>query len=256
MAEEILHIENLHKAFGKLEVLKGIDFSVNKGEVIVIVGRSGSGKSTLLRCTNLIEVPDSGCLRFRHQAFEREFHFGDGKHRVSGAELQELRTHIGMVFQHFNLWPHLTALENVTLALKKVVGMSANEANERGMRQLEKVGLADKGSAHPGTLSGGMQQRVAIARALALDPAIMLFDEVTSALDPELVAGILEEMRRLAEEGMTMLVVTHEMGFAQEVGDRVVFMDGGVIVEQGPARQMVNDPQNPKTREFLKVILH
>ena len=256
MAEEILHIENLHKAFGKLEVLKGFDFSVRKGEVVVIVGRSGSGKSTLLRCINLIEVPQVGRLQFRDKGFEREFEFGDGKRRVSATELQELRTHIGMVFQHFNLWPHLTALENVTLALRKVVGMSNKEASERGLRQLEAVGLADKANMHPGTLSGGMQQRVAIARALALDPAIMLFDEVTSALDPELVAGILEEMRRLADEGMTMLVVTHEMGFAQEVGDRVVFMDEGVIVEDGPARQVISDPQNPMTREFLRVILH
>jgi ABC-type polar amino acid transport system ATPase subunit len=256
MAEEILHIDNLHKAFGKLEVLKGIDFSVRKGEVVVIVGRSGSGKSTLLRCTNLIETPDAGSLRFRAKGFEKEFHFGEGNRRVSGTELQELRTHIGMVFQHFNLWPHLTALENVTLALKKVVGMSAKEADERGMKQLKKVGLAEKAHDHPGTLSGGQQQRVAIARALALDPAIMLFDEVTSALDPELVAGILEEMKQLAEEGMTMLVVTHEMGFAKEVGHRVVFMDQGVIVEEGPARQVIDHPQHPMTQDFFRVIIH
>ena len=256
MAEEILHIENLHKAFGKLEVLKGIDFSVKKGEVVVIVGRSGSGKSTLLRCTNLIEVPEMGSLLFQDRKYQKEFHFGEGHSKVTSNELQELRTHIGMVFQQFNLWPHLTALENVTLALKRVVGMSVDEANERGLKQLDKVGLGDKGDQHPGTLSGGMQQRVAIARALALDPAIMLFDEVTSALDPELVAGILEEMRLLADEGMTMLVVTHEMGFAQEVGDRVVFMDEGVIVEEGPARDIINNPQHPETRDFLRVILH
>ena len=256
MAEEILHIEELHKSFGKLEVLKGIDFRVEKGEVVVIIGRSGSGKSTLLRCINLIEMPDRGCLRYRDREFIKEFDFNQRKQRVSAAELQELRTHIGMVFQHFNLWPHLTALGNVTLALKKVVGMSPQEADKRGMQQLEKVGLAEKANEHPGTLSGGQQQRVAIARALALDPAIMLFDEVTSALDPELVAGILEEMKQLAEEGMTMLVVTHEMGFAREVGDRVVFMDRGVVVEQGPAREMTANPQHPETQEFLRVIVH
>ena len=256
MAEEILHIENLHKAFGKLEVLKGIDFAINRGEVVVILGRSGSGKSTLLRCVNLIEVPDRGCLHFRAQGYDKELHFDGRKHRLNADELQELRTHIGMVFQHFNLWPHLTALENVTIALKKVVGLSPKEAEERGMRQMEKVGLSDKAHAYPGTLSGGQQQRVAIARALALDPAIMLFDEVTSALDPELVAGVLEEMRQLAEEGMTMLVVTHEMGFAQEVGDRVVFMNQGVIVEEGPARQLIRNPEHPETKEFLRAILH
>jgi polar amino acid transport system ATP-binding protein len=256
MTSEILHIENLHKAFGKLQVLKGIDFAVKTGEVVVIVGRSGSGKSTLLRCINLLEVPQQGSLRFRARNFEREFHFDDHHKKVAASDLQDLRTHIGMVFQHFNLWPHLTALENVTLALKKVIGMSSEEADERGMRQLEKVGLVEKAHEHPGTLSGGQQQRVAIARALALDPAIMLFDEVTSALDPELVAGILEEMRSLAEEGMTMLVVTHEMGFAQEVGDRVVFMDEGVIIEEGPAREIINSPQHPMTREFLQVIVH
>ncbi|MFC2046045.1 amino acid ABC transporter ATP-binding protein [Chloroflexota bacterium] len=256
MTKEILHIHDLHKAFGKLQVLKGIDHAVRKGEVVVIVGRSGSGKSTLLRCTNLLEIPDQGCLHFQAQNFEKEFRFENRKHRISASDLQDLRTHIGMVFQHFNLWPHLTALENVTLALKKAVGMSSKEADERGMRQLEKVGLAEKAQEHPGTLSGGQQQRVAIARALALDPAIMLFDEVTSALDPELVAGILEEMRRLAEEGMTMLVVTHEMGFAQEVGDRVVFMDDGVIIEEGPAREVISRPQHPITQDFLRVILH
>jgi ABC-type polar amino acid transport system ATPase subunit len=161
-----------------------------------------------------------------------------------------------MVFQHFNLWPHLTALENVTLALKKVFEMSSKEANTRGMQQLEKVGLVDQAHQYPGTLSGGQQQRVAIARALALDPAIMLFDEVTSALDPELVAGILADMQRLAEEGMTMLVVTHEMGFAREVGDRIVFMDQGVVVEEGQPEQVISNPQHPETQAFLKVIIH
>ena len=252
MAEEILHIDNLHKAFGKLEVLKGIDFVVERGEVVVIVGRSGSGKSTLLRCINLVEIPDHGRMRFR----DKEFNFDDRKQRPSAAEMQELRTHIGMVFQHFDLWPHLTTLENVTLALKKVVGMSPKEADERGVQQLEKIGLAEKINERPGTLSGGQQQRVAIARALALDPAIMLFDEVTSALDPELVAGILEEMKRLAEEGMTMLVVTHEMGFAREVGDRVVFMDGGVVIEEGPTDRVITNPQHPETQEFLRIIIH
>lgn len=252
MREEILRIVDIHKSFGDLEVLKGINLSVAKGEVVVLIGRSGSGKSTLLRCINLIELPDRGKLEFRHKTFD----FNHERGRLKASDLRELRTHIGMVFQHFNLWPHLTALQNVTLALKKVLKMPPKEADERGMQQLEKVGLAEKAHAYPSTLSGGQQQRVAIARALALDPAIMLFDEVTSALDPELVAGILEEMRRLADEGMTMLVVTHEMGFAREVGDRVVFMDKGVIVEEGPSREVILNPQHPETQAFLKSIIH
>jgi polar amino acid transport system ATP-binding protein len=255
MAEKVLHIEDLHKSFGDFKVLKGINFSVEKGEVVVIVGRSGSGKSTLLRCVNLLEDPDMGILRFRDERYKGTFHFGDRSRKIDNRELQRLRTHIGMIFQHFNLWPHFTTLENVTFGLKKSLSMSSQEADERAMEALKKVGLAEKANQYPARLSGGQQQRVAIARALALDPAIMLFDEVTSALDPELVAGILREMQRLAEDGMTMLVVTHEMGFAKEVGDRVVFMDRGVIVEEGPAREIITNPRHSETQAFLSTIL-
>jgi ABC-type polar amino acid transport system ATPase subunit len=257
MPEEILRIEGLSKSFGDLEVLRDISLGVEKGEVVVIIGRSGSGKSTFLRCTNLIETPDGGYMRFHDpdKDLHFEFDFANRK-KVSSSEMRKLRTHIGMVFQHFNLWPHRTALDNVTLALEKVLKMSSKQAKERGMQQLEKVGLAQKADSYPSTLSGGQQQRVAIARALALDPALMLFDEVTSALDPELIGGILAEMERLASEGMTMLVVTHEMGFARHAGDRVIFMDKGVIVEQGPPQQVVSNPQHPETQEFLSSILH
>jgi len=251
MSEEILQLEGLCKAFGDLQVLECVDLSLTKGEVVVLVGRSGAGKSTLIRCVNLVEMPDSGFMRFQ----DKEFEFGHGK-KLNSRDVRELRTHIGMVFQHFNLWPHLTALGNVTLALEKVHKMPANEAQEKAIKALEREGLSDKINAYPSTLSGGQKQRVAIARALATDPALMLFDEVTSALDPELVAGILEEMKRLARTGMTMIVVTHEMGFAREVGDRLIFMDGGDIVEEGPAREMIDNPQHPETRKFLGTILH
>lgn len=251
MAEEILRLEKVCKRFGDLEVLNCIDLSLNRGEVVVLVGRSGAGKSTLIRCVNLIEMPDAGHMRFNDMDFE----FGEGK-KLNKKDLQKLRTEIGMVFQHFNLWPHLTALGNVTLALEKVLKMSPQEAEERAVRQLETVGLADKIHAYPATLSGGQKQRVAIARALATDPDLMLFDEVTSALDPELVAGILEEMKKLAKAGMTMMVVTHEMGFAKEVGSRVIFMDQCAIVEDGPPEQVIENPQHPETRRFLGTILH
>jgi polar amino acid transport system ATP-binding protein len=252
MAEEILRINNLHKSFGALEVLKGVDITVERGEVVVILGRSGSGKSTLLRCVNLIEIPERGFMHFRDQnkGFDYELNFD--RLKIKAATLQKLRTDIGMVFQQFNLWPHMTALENVTLGLEKALNLSPKEAREQAELQLEKVGLGDKIKNYPSTLSGGQQQRVALARALALEPALMLFDEVTSALDPELVAGILEEMRRLANEGMTMMVVTHEIGFARKVGDRVIFMDEGVIAEEGPPQQVINDPQHPETRAFLR----
>jgi len=250
MPEEILHVDNLSKSFGDLEVLKSIDMSVKKGEVVVFVGRSGSGKSTFLRCINLIEIPTGGKIRFEDKTLDFNLR------KPPSAEMREFRHHIGMVFQHFNLWPHLTALGNVVIALEKVFAMPKKQAKKRAMLQLEKIGLAEKANNHPSTLSGGQQQRVAIARALALDPKLMLFDEVTSALDPELVAGVLEEMQRLAEDGMTMIVVTHEMGFAREVGDRVIFMDEGVIVEEGPAKEVISNPQNPETKEFLKTIFH
>lgn len=250
MPDEILHVENLHKSFGDLEVLKGIDMSIKKGEVVVFVGRSGSGKSTFLRCVNLLEIPNGGQLIFE----EKKLNFDMGKPPAS--ERRDFRKHIGMVFQHFNLWPHLSTLSNVAIALERVFGMPKNDAKERAMVQLEKIGLAEKANNYPSTLSGGQQQRVAIARALALDPKLMLFDEVTSALDPELVAGVLAEMQRLAEDGMTMIVVTHEMGFAREVGSKVVFMDEGVIVEEGPAKNVIMNPEHPETKEFLKSIFH
>jgi len=252
MTEEILRLNDLHKSFGSIEVLKGIDMVVQGGEVVVILGRSGSGKSTLLRCVNLIEVPERGYMHFRDSAKGFDYELNFDQLSISPAKLQKLRTDIGMVFQQFNLWPHKTVLENVTLGLQRSLGMPTSEANERGIHQLNNVGLADKIHVYPSTLSGGQQQRVALARALALEPALMLFDEVTSALDPELVAGILEEMRRLANEGMTMMVVTHEIGFARKVGDRVIFMDEGVIAEQGPPSQVINNPQHPETQAFLR----
>jgi polar amino acid transport system ATP-binding protein len=251
VAEAILRLEGLCKSFGDLEVLDCIDLSLTKGEVVVLVGRSGAGKSTLIRCVNLIEMPNAGTMHFQDMTFE----FGHGK-KLNRQDSQRLRTRVSMVFQHFNLWPHLTAKGNVTLALEKVFKLSSKEAEERAVQQLERVGLSDKIDAYPGTLSGGQKQRVAIARALAADPVLMLFDEVTSALDPELVTGILEEMKKLAEEGMTMIVVSHEMGFAREVGDRIVFMDQCSIVEQGPPEQVIGDPQHDETKRFLGTILH
>jgi len=251
MGEEILRLVQICKSFGDLQVISCIDLSVNKGEVVVLIGRSGAGKSTLLRCVNLMEMPDAGAIHFQDMKFE----FGHGK-KLNHKAVQKLRTRVGMVFQHFNLWPHMTALGNVTLALEKVLGQSAKEARDRAVYQLERIGLGDKINAYPNTLSGGQKQRVAIARALATDPVVMLFDEVTSALDPELVTGILEEMKKLAKAGMTMMVVTHEMGFAQEVGHRVVFMDKRAIVEEGPPDLMINNPQHPETRKFLGTILH
>jgi ABC-type polar amino acid transport system ATPase subunit len=248
---EILRTSDLHKAYGHLEVLKGVTLGVREGEVLVLIGRSGSGKSTFLRCVNLLEVPSRGRLEFEDWRLD----FG-ARRRLPGATVRQLRRRIGMVFQQFNLWPHLTAERNVALALEDVVGLSRSEARERAQAALAKVGLAEKAGSRPGQLSGGQQQRVAIARALALDPKLIMFDEVTSALDPELVQGVLEEMRRLAEGGMTMIVVTHEMGFAREVGDRVVFMDQGVVVEEGPARDVITSPAHPETRAFLRSIIH
>jgi ABC-type polar amino acid transport system ATPase subunit len=249
--EQIFRATDLHKSFGATEVLKGITLGVREGEVLVLIGRSGSGKSTFLRCVNLLEIPSRGTLEFE----DWQFTF-DGHRHPRGAEMRHLRQRIGMVFQQFNLWPHLTAERNVTLALEDVLHLSRAEAVERARAMLAKVGLAEKTASLPGQLSGGQQQRVAIARALALEPKLMMFDEVTSALDPELAKGILEEMRRLAEGGMTMIVVTHEMRFAREVGDRVVFMDQGVVVEEGPARQVITEPAHPQTQAFLRSIIH
>ncbi|MEU4229809.1 amino acid ABC transporter ATP-binding protein [Nonomuraea sp. NPDC026600] len=240
-----VEIRDLHKYFGDNEVLKGIDFTVEPGQVVCVIGPSGSGKSTLLRCVNLLETPTKGQV-FVHG---RELTHPD-------ADIDATRRQVGMVFQQFNLFPHLTALQNVMIAQQRVLNRGKKEAELIARENLDKVGVADKCHEYPGKLSGGQQQRVAIARALAMNPALMLFDEPTSALDPELVGDVLAVMRKLAEEGMTMLVVTHEMGFAREVADRVVFMDGGVIVEDGTAAQVVGDPQQERTRSFLRRVLH
>ncbi|GII53498.1 peptide ABC transporter ATP-binding protein [Planotetraspora thailandica] len=240
-----VEIRNLHKSFGKLEVLKGIDFSVESGQVVCVIGPSGSGKSTLLRCVNLLEQPTSGQV------------FVDGVELTHpDVDLDAARRRLGMVFQQFNLFAHLTVLRNVTIAQERVLKRPRAEAVRIARENLEKVGLSEKADSYPAQLSGGQQQRVAIARALAMNPSLMLFDEPTSALDPELVGDVLQVMRRLAEDGMTMLVVTHEMGFAREVADRVVFMDHGVIVEDGPPEQVIADPQHNRTREFLRRVLH
>ena len=236
----ILEIKGVRKAFGSNEVLRGIDLAVAPAELVFIVGPSGSGKSTLLRCCNRLEQPDAGSIVI------------DGVDMMApGADLNAMRRRVGMVFQAFNLYPHMTALGNVTLALRKVLRKPQPEADAIGRRALEQVGLADKAKAYPNELSGGQQQRVGIARALALEPMIVLFDEPTSALDPELVGSVLEVMRALRRQGMTMVVVSHEIRFAREAADRIVFMEGGRIVEQGPPAQMFAAPREPRTREFL-----
>ena len=238
-----IEIRDLHKSFGELEVLRGIDFSVSAGEVICIIGPSGSGKSTLLRCVNLLEQPTAGSVLIEGVDITDP-----------NSDVDALRSRIGMVFQQFNLFPHLTVLKNLTIAQRKVLGRSADEAVRVAEAMLERVGLADKRDEHPIRLSGGQQQRVAIARALCMNPDMMLFDEPTSALDPELIGEVLDVMRALADEGMTMLIVTHEMGFAHNVADRVVFMDGGVIVEDGPPSQVLADPQHERTKRFLRAV--
>nr|WP_152813999.1 amino acid ABC transporter ATP-binding protein [Arthrobacter bussei] len=232
------------KNFGENEVLKGIDFHVDQGEVVCVIGPSGSGKSTLLRCVNRLEEPTSGTVMVEGiDITDRE------------TDLDDVRTRIGMVFQQFNLFPHLSVLKNLTLAQQRAKKRGRAEAVEVARRNLAKVGLSEKADAFPAQLSGGQQQRVAIARALSMDPDMMLFDEPTSALDPELVGDVLEVMKQLAREGMTMMVVTHEMGFAREVGDRVVFMDGGVVVEQGRPDDVLGDPQHERTKLFLSKVL-
>ncbi|GLW19426.1 peptide ABC transporter ATP-binding protein [Streptomyces sp. NBRC 13847] len=243
-AVNAIEVRGLRKAFGDLEVLRGIDFSVARGEVVCVIGPSGSGKSTLLRCVNLLEEPSAGRVT------------------VAGTEVTDpdvdidrVRRRIGMVFQAFNLFPHLNALENLTIAQRRVLGRDRADAERIARANLERVGLSDKEAAYPAQLSGGQQQRVAIARALSMEPELMLFDEPTSALDPELVGDVLAVMRGLAQDGMTMLVVTHEMSFAREVADRVVFMDGGVIVEEGTPEQVVGAPQHERTRTFLARVL-
>ncbi len=240
----MIEVKNLHKSFGSLEVLKGITETIGKGEVVVIIGPSGSGKSTFLRCLNCLEDPTSGDILFKGQSLL------DPK-----SDLNTIRENIGMVFQHFNLFPHLTILENITLAPKKVKKMPPKEAEKIAMQLLTRIGLANKADQYPAKLSGGQKQRVAIARALAMGPDVMLFDEPTSALDPEMVGEVLDMMKDLAQEGMTMVVVTHEMGFAREVGDRLIFMDDGVVVEQGDPAEVFAHPREARTQDFLSKVL-
>ncbi|MCB5274708.1 Glutamine transport ATP-binding protein GlnQ [Arthrobacter sp. SO5] len=246
--------ERVSKNFGSNKVLRGISLEVDPGEVLCIVGPSGSGKSTFLRCINHLERVDGGRLSVDGQlvGYRQK---GDKLYELKLKEAAFQRQEIGMVFQRFNLFPHLTALENVTLAPVRVKGLSKAKATARATELLERVGLGDKGGAYPAHLSGGQQQRVAIARALAMDPKLMLFDEPTSALDPELVGEVLDVMKGLAKSGMTMIVVTHEMGFAREVADTLVFMDEGVVVEAGPPRQILSDPQHERTKAFLSKVL-
>ncbi len=239
----MINIENLHKHFGKLHVLRGIDLHVREGEVVVIIGPSGSGKSTLLRCINYLEEPGAGTITV------------DGIPLSGQANINKIRAEVGMVFQRFNLFPHMTVLENITLAPAVVRKTTRGEAEKTALDLLAKVGLSDKAAAYPDQLSGGQQQRVAIARALAMHPKIMLFDEPTSALDPEMIKEVLDVMKTLAREGMTMVVVTHEMGFAREVGDRVIFMDEGRIVEQGKPEEFFAGGREERTKAFLSKIL-
>jgi polar amino acid transport system ATP-binding protein len=244
MTDHVVELRSVRKSFGPLEVLKGVDLTVDAHEVLCVIGPSGSGKSTLLRCVNLLAEPTSGEVWF------------DGRRiNTPGIDVDRVRTDIGIVFQSFNLFPHKTSLGNVTLALEKVIGLPKDVARVRAEEELARVGLSDKLDAHPSQLSGGQQQRVAIARALALRPKVMLFDEVTSALDPELVGEVLEVMRTLAHDGMTMIVVTHEMSFARDVADRVAFIDEGVIIEQGPPAKLLSAPSHERTREFLARVL-
>lgn len=240
MQSPILKITGLYKSFGDNEVLKGIDLSVNKGQLVFMIGPSGSGKSTLLRCCNRLEEPTAGTILV------------DGEDiTATNADLNHIRQNIGMVFQHFNLYRHMSTLDNVTLALRKVQKLSKTEANDRGLAALKRVGLFDKAASFPDQLSGGQQQRVGIARSLALRPKLVLFDEPTSALDPELVGDVLKVMRELKDDGMTMVVVSHEMGFARAAADHVVFMDAGAIVEQGTPQQIFGAPQHSRTQAFL-----
>lgn len=240
----MIKIRGLVKSFGKLKVLKGINTEINKGEVVVVIGPSGSGKSTFLRCLNLLEEPTEG-----------EIIFEEKKITDKGVNIDLLRQNIGMVFQQFNLFPHMTVLENITLAPIKLKNLPREEADKMAMELLKQVGLEDKALAYPNQLSGGQKQRIAIVRALAMSPRVMLFDEATSALDPEMVGEVLEVMKKLAKEGMTMIVVTHEMGFAREVGTRLMFMDDGVIVEEGVPREIFDNPQHQRTKEFLRKVL-
>jgi ABC-type polar amino acid transport system ATPase subunit len=251
--DPLLRIVDLHKSFGDLEVLDGVDIEVRRGEKVSIIGPSGSGKTTLLRCINYLEKPTSGHIYIEGTLIGEKQTNGGYVH-LSDRELAKERQEIGFVFQRFNLFPHLTALGNVTIAPLKVLRLSREEADQRGREMLHKVGLGHKIDEYPERLSGGQQQRVAIARVLAMQPKLMLFDEATSALDPELIGEVLRVMRQLAEEGRTMVIVTHEIQFAGEVSDRVIFMDHGKVVEQGPPRDVLFNPKLPRTREFLKHI--
>jgi polar amino acid transport system ATP-binding protein len=251
----ILRVQGLHKWFGPLHVLQGIDMEVHAGEVVCIIGASGSGKSTLLRCINFLEEPERGQVWVGGEPIGYTVDASGRRRRDSDARINRFRARIGMVFQSFNLWPHMTALGNVVEAPIRVRGLAPAVAREQALALLGRVGLSDKTHAYPAHLSGGQQQRVAIARALAMAPDIMLFDEPTSALDPELVGEVLSVMRDLARDGMTMLVVTHEMGFAAEVADRVVFMDAGLIVEEAPPGVMFRNPQSDRARQFLAKVI-
>lgn len=242
--ETLIKVENLEKSFGKIEVLKGINTEIKKGEVVCIIGPSGSGKSTFLRCLNLLEEPTGGNIYF------------------DGTDITDKKTNInihrqkmGMVFQQFNLFPHMTVLKNMTISPIKVLGLSKEEAESRALKLLERVGLADRANSYPSQLSGGQKQRVAIVRALCMQPQVMLFDEPTSALDPEMVGEVLEVMKSLANEGMTMAVVTHEMGFAREVADRVFFIDEGIIMEEGSPEELFNNPKSPRLKDFLSKVI-
>ena len=240
----MIKVENLHKYFGELEVLHGVNAEIQQGEVVCVIGPSGSGKSTFLRCMNLLEMPTSGKI------------YIDGVELMEHQkEIDRLRQKVGMVFQQFNLFPHMTVLENITLAPVQALHITKEEAEKRALVLLGKVGLVEKKDEYPSRLSGGQKQRVAIARALAMEPEIMLFDEPTSALDPEMVGEVLEVVRQLAKDGMTMVIVTHEMGFAREVSDRVMFVDGGIIEEEGTPEQVFGNPQSPRTQAFLKKVL-
>ena len=240
----MITVKNLHKSFGKIDVLQGIDEHISRGEVVVIIGPSGSGKSTFLRCLNLLEQPTDG-----------EIFVNDELITSPKVNVNKIRQQMGMVFQQFNLFPHLTIIENITLAPVKLKKMTKQEAIKKGEELLERVGLPDKANAYPAQLSGGQKQRVAIARALAMQPEIMLFDEPTSALDPEMVGEVLDVMKDLANSGMTMVVVTHEMGFAREVGTRVLFMDEGIVMEQGTPEEIFTNPKNQRTQSFLSKVL-
>lgn len=240
----VIQVKQLKKNFGSLEVLKGVDMEISRGEVVVVIGPSGSGKSTFLRCLNLLEKPTDGDILFHGQSILRK-----------DMKLDKYREKFGMVFQLFNLFENLSVLDNVTVGPRRVKKTPKAEAGKRAMELLKQVGLADKADSYPSQLSGGQKQRVAIARTLAMDPEVILFDEATSALDPEMVGEVLQIMRQLAEQGMTMVVVTHEMGFAREVGDRVVFMDGGYVVEEGKPKDVITNPQHQRTKDFLSKML-